>query len=56
LANSELFDRLAGEGFVSLHRLFHGTDQETFFNSKSREHQLDYLYQDLLLYPIRGAL
>jgi exonuclease III len=44
--NAEFFDRLADEGFVSLHRRFHGTDQPTFFNSKSREHQLDYLYAD----------
>jgi exonuclease III len=44
--NAEFFDRLAAEGFVSLHRLFHGTDQQTFFNSRSREHQLDYLYAD----------
>jgi len=42
--NAEFFDRIAAEGFVSLHRLFHEGDQQTFFHPRRRRHQLDYLY------------
>lgn len=44
--NNEFFDRLAAEGFVSLHRRFHDRDSQTFFKKNGREHQLDYLYAD----------
>jgi exonuclease III len=44
--NAEFFDRLQAEGFVSLHRRFYEADQQTFFNPRAREHQLDYLYAD----------
>lgn len=44
--NAEFFDRIASEGFVSLHRLFHDNDERTFFGKRAREHQLDYLYAD----------
>jgi hypothetical protein len=45
--NNEFFDRIAKERFVSLHRLFCGVDEQTFFHPKRRKHQLDYLYADL---------
>lgn len=44
--NNEFFDRIAQEGFVSLHRKFHSADEQTFFKEGKREHQLDYLYAD----------
>lgn len=44
--NNEFFDRVANEGFVSLHRLFQDSDQRTFFHPKRAHHQLDYLYAD----------
>lgn len=44
--NNEFFDRVATEGFVSLHRLFHDADERTFFHPKRAHHQLDYLYAD----------
>lgn len=44
--NNELFDRIADEGFVSLHRLFHDADEQTFFQLRRAPHQLDYLYAD----------
>jgi hypothetical protein len=47
--NAEFFDRLASDGFVSLHRLFHNEDEQTFFRSGTRAHQLDYLYTDVRL-------
>jgi exonuclease III len=42
--NNEFFDRIAKEGFVSVHRRFHTEDERTFFGKG--EHQLDYLYAD----------
>lgn len=42
--NAEFFDRIASEGFVSLHRCFHDEDERTFFGRG--KHQLDYLYAD----------
>lgn len=47
--NAEFFARLADGGFVSLHRRFHNTDEQTFFRPKARQHQLDYLYTDAAL-------
>jgi hypothetical protein len=47
--NNEFFDRIADEGFVSLHRRFHPEDQQTFFKKGRRPHQLDYLYADDVL-------
>lgn len=44
--NTEFFERLEQAGFVSLHRLFHDVDVQTYFHPKSRPHQLDYLYSD----------
>lgn len=44
--NNEFFDRVATEGFVSLHRLFHDADERTFFHPQRAHHQLDYLYAD----------
>ncbi len=44
--NNEFFDRVAAEGFVSLHRLFHNGDERTFFHPQRAHHQLDYLYAD----------
>lgn len=44
--NTEFFDRLADNGFISLHRRFHGADEQTFFHPRRRKHQLDYLYTD----------
>lgn len=44
--NNEFFDRIAEEGFVSLHRLFHAADERTFFHPRRAHHQLDYLYAD----------
>jgi exonuclease III len=44
--NNEFFDRLPEEGFISLHRLFHDADEQTYFHANQREHQLDYLYAD----------
>lgn len=44
--NDELFDRIAGEGFISLHRLFHDADERTFFHPRRAHHQLDYVYAD----------
>ncbi|MCC7542417.1 MAG: endonuclease/exonuclease/phosphatase family protein [Deltaproteobacteria bacterium] len=42
--NAEFFDRVASEGFVSLHRRFHEQDEQTYFHPRRRKHQLDYLY------------
>lgn len=48
--NNEFFDRLTNDGFVSLHRLFHDSDEQTFFQQpERRKHQLDYLYTDSTL-------
>lgn len=47
--NNEFFDRVATEGFVSLHRLFHDADEQTFFKPGRAAHQLDYLYTDAAL-------
>jgi exonuclease III len=47
--NAEFFDRLTNDGFVSLHRRFHDSDEQTFFQPKKRGHQLDYLYTDATL-------
>jgi exonuclease III len=47
--NNELFDRIADEGFVSLHRKFHDADEQTHFVPGNRAHQLDYLYGDALV-------
>jgi len=44
--NHEFFDRIQTEGFFSLHRKFHDSDQQTFFQKRGRGHQLDYLYGD----------
>ena len=44
--NAEFFDRIATEGFASLHRLFYQQDETTFFSKRARPHQLDYLYTD----------
>ena len=44
--NNEFFDRIASEGFVSLHRKFHDHDERTFFQAGKSPHQLDYLYAD----------
>jgi exonuclease III len=44
--NAEFFDRIRDEGFVSLHRLFHDRDHQTFFQKDRAPHQLDYLYAD----------
>ncbi|MDH4218025.1 MAG: hypothetical protein OEZ52_14160 [Candidatus Aminicenantes bacterium] len=44
--NHEFFDRIRDEGFMSFHRLFHETDEQTFFKKGGMEHQLDYLYGD----------
>ena len=44
--NHEFFDRIADEGFVSLHRLFHVGDEQTFFRKNGQPHQLDYWYAD----------
>jgi len=44
--NNEFFERIAAEGFVSLHRLFHDADERTFFALRGAHHQLDYLYAD----------
>jgi endonuclease/exonuclease/phosphatase family metal-dependent hydrolase len=44
--NKEFFDRIASEGFVSLHRKFHDMDEQTFFKKGKGRHQLDYLYGD----------
>jgi len=46
--NAEFFDRIAAEGFTNLHRLFHVGDEQTYFNPRHRDHQLDYLYADPL--------
>jgi exonuclease III len=45
--NNEFFDRIRGEGFVSLHRLFHDVDERTYFKTGKAPHQLDYLYSDM---------
>lgn len=47
--NAEFFDRLENDGFVSLHRRFHDSDEQTFFRKGRRGHQLDYLYADTTL-------
>jgi len=44
--NHEFFDRISDEGFVSLHRMFHDADEQTFFQKRGLGHQLDYLYCD----------
>jgi exonuclease III len=44
--NNEFFDRIHGEGFVSLHRLFRESDERTYFKPGKASHQLDYLYSD----------
>lgn len=44
--NNEFFDRIAAEGFVSLHRIFRNHDGQTFFAPGKGAHQLDYLYTD----------
>jgi exonuclease III len=44
--NNEFFDRIRVEGFVSLHRLFHESDERTYFKAGKAQHQLDYLYAD----------
>jgi hypothetical protein len=44
--NHEFFDRIHSESFVSLHRKFHDTDQQTFFQKRGKGHQLDYLYSN----------
>jgi hypothetical protein len=44
--NNEFFDRIGKEGFVSLHRLFHASDERTYFHPTHAHHQLDYLYAD----------
>jgi len=44
--NHEFFDRIGKEGFVSLHRIFHDADEQTFFKKGGMKHQLDYLYTD----------
>jgi exonuclease III len=44
--NNEFFDRIASEGFISLHREFHDHDQQTFFQNRKAPHQLDYFYGD----------
>lgn len=44
--NVEFFDRVAAEGFVSLHRKFHDQDERTYFSKGKGPHQLDYLYAD----------
>lgn len=44
--NNEFFDRIASEGFVSVHRLFHDRDERTFFHKHRAHHQLDYVYAD----------
>ena len=44
--NNEFFDRIATEGFVSLHRQFHDADEQTFFKKGGGAHQLDYIFAD----------
>jgi exonuclease III len=44
--NHEFFDRIRDEGFLSLHRMFHEEDEQTFFRKRTLGHQLDYLYAD----------
>jgi exonuclease III len=44
--NNEFFDRIRDEGFVSLHCLFHESDERTYFKAGKAPHQLDYLYAD----------
>jgi hypothetical protein len=44
--NNEFFDRIAAEGFLSLHRRFHDADERTFSQEGRGPHQLDYLYAD----------
>jgi hypothetical protein len=44
--NNEFFDRIRDQGFVSIHRRFHPSDEQTYFNKSKGPHQLDYLYAD----------
>ncbi len=44
--NNEFFDRIAEEGFVSLHRKFHDADEQTFFKKGCGPCQIDYLFAD----------
>lgn len=53
--NNEFFDRIGDEGFISLHRLFHGADERTYFKTGKAPHQLDYVYADTPLAAVCRA-
>jgi hypothetical protein len=53
--NNEFFDRIADEGFVSIHRRFHSADERTYFKAGKAPHQLDYLYGDAPLAHLTTA-